>query len=198
MQQIPALSRLIGQFEKLPGIGQKTAQKMAYYIIAGDRSRATEFSDALLAARDQIRSCSHCHNFSDREVCDLCSDASRDMKKICVVEQPSDVEAMEKTKEYNGLYHVLHGLISPMNGIGPDELTLKSLLQRVHDNDIEEVIMATNPNVEGQATAMYIAKLLKPFGIKVTALALGIPVGGSLEYADSVTLSRSMENRKEI
>lgn len=198
MQQIPALNKLIGQFEKLPGIGQKTAQKMAYYMIAGDRSRATEFAEALLAARDQIRSCKHCHNFSDREVCDLCADTARDQKRICVVEQPSDVEAMEKTKEYNGLYHVLHGLISPMNGVGPDELTLKSLLQRVHDMDIEEVIMATNPNVEGQATAMYIAKLLKPFGIKVTALALGIPVGGSLEYADSVTLSRSMENRKEI
>ena len=198
MNAIPAMNRLIGQFEKLPGIGAKTAQKMAYYVLGGDRERAKEFADALNAARESIHYCARCHNFTDREICDICADKTRDGTLICVVEQPGDVETLERMKDYHGVYHVLHGLISPLDGVGPEELTVKPLLERVANEDVKEVIMATNPSVEGQTTALYIAKLLKPFGVRVTALALGIPVGGSLEYADAATLSSSIENRREI
>ncbi len=195
---IPVLNQLIAQFERLPGIGAKSAQKMAYYILAGDKRRAEEFAKVLLTAKDSIHYCEQCHALTDREKCDICNDKTRDHTTVCVVEQPGDIEAMEKMKEYHGVYHVLHGLISPLSGVGPDELTVKQLLQRVADEEIKEVIMATNPSVEGQTTALYIAKLLKPFGVKVTALALGIPVGGSLEYTDAATLSSSIENRKEL
>lgn len=198
MQFIPAFSKLVEQFEKLPGIGSKTAQKMAYYILASDKSVAKEFSEALLDAKNSIHLCQVCQNLTDKEICNICSNDKRDKTVICVVEKPSDIDVIERTRDYNGLYHVLHGLISPMNDVGPDDIKLPELLHRVSENDISEVIMATSPNVEGQATAMYIAKLLKPFEIKVTGLALGIPVGGSLEYSDSVTLARAMENRKEI
>lgn len=198
MNSIPALNQLIGQFEKLPGIGAKSAQKMAYFVLSGDKSRAEAFAQALLTAKEQIHYCEKCHSFTDRKLCDICSDKTRDAHTICVVEQPSDVEAMEKMKEYHGLYHVLHGLISPLDGVGPDDLTVRALLQRVADEEISEVIMATNPSVEGQTTALYIAKLLKPFGVRVTTLALGIPVGGSLEYSDAATLSSSIENRREL
>lgn len=198
MQFIPAFSKLVEQFEKLPGIGSKTAQKMAYYIIASDKTVATEFSDALLDAKNNIHLCQECQNLTDKEKCNFCTNEKRDSSVICVVEKPSDIDIIERTRDYDGLYHVLHGLISPMNDVGPDDIKLAELLHRISENDISEVIMATSPTVEGQATAMYIAKILKPFEVKVTGLALGIPVGGSLEYSDSVTLARAMENRKEI
>ncbi len=198
MQYIPAFAKLVEEFEKLPGIGSKTAQRMAYYIIASDKSVAKSFSDALIDAKEKIHCCSVCQNITDKSLCNICSNEKRDSSVICVVEKPSDIDVMERTKDFNGLYHVLHGLISPMNDIQPDDIKLSELLHRVSENDIEEIIMATSPTVEGQATAMYIAKLLKPFGIKVTGLALGIPVGGSLEYADSITVARAMENRREL
>ena len=198
MQYIPIFSKLVEEFEKLPGVGSKSAQKMAYYIIAADKSVAKTFADTLLEAKQKIRCCSVCQNLTDKELCSICSGDKRDRSVICVVEKPSDVDAIERTRDFNGLYHVLHGLISPMNDVGPDDIKLYELLVRVSENDINEVIMATSPNVEGQATAMYIAKLLKPFDVKVTGLALGIPVGGSLEYSDSITLARAMENRREI
>lgn len=198
MQYIPIFSKLVEEFEKLPGVGSKSAQKMAYYIIAADKSVAKTFADTLLEAKQKIRCCSVCQNLTDKELCSICSGDKRDRSVICVVEKPSDVDAIERTRDFSGLYHVLHGLISPMNDVGPDDIKLSELLVRVSENDINEVIMATSPNVEGQATAMYIAKLLKPFDVKVTGLALGIPVGGSLEYSDSITLARAMENRREI
>lgn len=198
MQYIPAFTKLVEEFEKLPGIGSKTAQKMAYYIIASDKTVAKTFADALIDAKDNIRCCSICQNITDKDICTMCSNPKRDASVVCVVEKPGDIDAVERTKDFNGLYHVLHGLISPMNDVGPDDIKLAELLHRVTEYDIKEVIMATSPTVEGQATAMYIAKLLKPFEIKVTALALGIPVGGSLEYSDSITIARAMENRREI
>lgn len=198
MQYIPIFSKLVEEFEKLPGVGSKSAQKMAYYIIAADKSVAKAFADTLIEAKQKIRCCSVCQNLTDKELCSICEGDKRNRSVICVVEKPSDVDAIERTRDYNGLYHVLHGLISPMNDVGPDDIKLSELLVRVSENDISEVIMATSPNVEGQATAMYIAKLLKPFDVKVTGLALGIPVGGSLEYSDSITLARAMENRREI
>ncbi len=198
MQYIPAFSKLVEEFEKLPGIGSKSAQKMAYYIITSDKSVAKSFSDALLDAKQKIHCCRICQNITDKDICSLCADEKRDKSVICVVEKPSDIDAVERTRDYNGMYHVLHGLISPMNDVGPDDVKLSELLVRVSENDVREIIMATSPNVEGQATAMYIAKLLKPFDVKVTGLALGIPVGGSLEYSDSITLARAIENRREI
>lgn len=198
MQFIPAFAKLVEEFEKLPGIGSKTAQKMAYYIISSDKSVAYSFADALKQAKDNIHCCEVCQNITDKTVCSICSNEKRDRSIICVVEKPSDVDVVERTKDFNGLYHVLHGLISPMNDIQPDDIKLAELLHRVSENDISEIIMATSPTVEGQATAMYIAKLLKPFGIKVTGLALGIPVGGSLDYADSITVARAIENRREL
>ncbi len=198
MQYIPTFSKLVEEFEKLPGIGSKSAQKMAYYIISADRSVAKTFAEAIMEAKDKIRCCEVCQNITDKGICALCSNEKRDHSVICVVEKPSDIDAVERTKDFNGVYHVLHGLISPMNDVGPNDIKLAELLHRVSENDIKEVIMATSPNVEGQATSMYIAKLLKPFDIKVTGLALGIPVGGSLEYSDSITLARAIENRREL
>ena len=198
MQYIPAIAKLVEEFEKLPGIGSKTAQKMAYYIVASDNSVAKSFADALIDAKSKIHCCSVCQNITDKDVCAICSSDKRDHSVICVVEKPGDVDVLERTKDYNGLYHVLHGIISPLNDVQPDDIKLAVLLQRVSENEVKEVIMAISPHVEGQATAMYISKLLKPFGIKVTGLALGIPVGGSLEYADSITVARAMENRREI
>ena len=198
MQYIPAFSKLVEEFEKLPGIGSKSAQKMAYYIITSDKSVAKSFSDALLEAKQKIHCCRICQNITDKDICSVCANEKRDKSIICVVEKPSDIDAVERTRDYNGVYHVLHGLISPMNDVGPDDIKLSEMLVRVSENDVSEIIMATRPNVEGQATAMYIAKLLKPFDVKVTGLALGIPVGGSLEYSDSITLARAIENRREI
>ncbi len=192
------LARLTEEFAKLPGIGRKTAGRLAYYVVSLPKERAEEFADAILDAHEKIRYCDICCNFTDQLICPICKSTKRDRSVICVVETPKDVIAFEKTKEYNGLYHVLHGLISPMDGIGPENLKVKELVQRLGDDEVKEVIMATNPTIEGEATAMYIAKLLNPLGVKVTRLAFGIPIGSELEYADEITLFRALEGRNEI
>lgn len=192
------LERLIEQFAKLPGIGRKGATRLAYQVLAMDRAQALEFAQAIEQAHTKIHRCRVCQNFTENEVCSICSDENRDKSTICVVENPRDVTAFERTREYRGLYHVLHGLISPMDGIGAEHLTVKELLVRLTESQVKELIMATNPTVEGEATAMYLARLVKPFGIKVTRLAYGLPVGGNLEYADEVTLGRSLANRGEL
>lgn len=197
MPNINQLNKLIEQFGKLPGVGAKTAQKMAYFILAQNDSVVKEFADTLLASKNMIHCCPRCQNLTDQALCPICGDEKR-KGAICVVEKPEDVEAMERTRTFHGTYHVLHGLISPVNGIGADQLKIRELLHRVAEEPVDEVILATSPNVEGQATALYLYKLLKPFEIKVTGLALGIPVGGTLEYADSLTLTRAMENRRSF
>ena len=190
---------LAEKFARLPGIGMKTAQRLAYYVMTMSEEDAQDFADAIINAKQKVHSCSVCQNLTELEVCPICSDSRRDGSVICVVENPKDVSAIERTHEYNGLYHVLHGLISPIDGITPDKLRIKELILRLQSDDsIEEVIMATNPTVEGDATAMYISRLLKPAGIKVTRLAFGLPVGGMLEYADEVTLFKAIENRNEM
>ena len=199
MQFFPAaLQNLADQFAKLPGIGGKTAQRLAFHVLSLPMEDAEEFSNAILEAKKQVHTCPVCQNLTDREVCQICSDPARDHSMICVVEGPRDVMAIERSKEYQGLYHVLHGLISPMNQKGPDDLTIRQLLERIQQGGVQEVIMATNPTVEGETTAMYIARLLKPLGLKVTRLASGIPMGGNLEYADEVTLFRALEGRQEL
>ena len=195
---VAPLAKLIEQFERLPGIGKKTAQRLAYYVLDLPKSEAEKFSTAILDAHEKIHYCKLCCNLTDQELCNICKNPNRDTSIICVVEDPRDVTAFERTQEFNAMYHVLHGVISPLNGVGPDQIRIKELLSRVNSGKVKEVIMATNPTVEGEATAMYISKLLKPLGIKVTRLAYGIPVGGDLEYADEVTLSRAIEGRNEI
>lgn len=195
---VASLSKLIEQFERLPGIGHKSATRLAYYILSMPESEAKKFSEAILDAHKKIHHCSICCNLTDTDVCSICSDESRDKSIICVVEDSRDVMALEKTREFNASYHVLHGVISPMNGITPDMIKIKELLARLGDDTVKEVIMATNATVEGEATAMYLSKLIKPLGVKVTRLAYGIPVGGDLEYADEVTLSRALQGRSEI
>ncbi len=192
------LEELVNQFARLPGIGRKTARRLAYSIIEQPESTAKQFADALINAKEKIRFCSVCQNFTDKEVCHICSDEKRDRSTVCVVEDPRDVAAFERTREYNGLYHVLHGVISPLDNIGPDKLKIKELIARLSTGEIKEIIMATNPTVEGEATSGYISKLIKPFGIKVSRLAYGIPVGADLEYADEYTLARALEGRNEI
>ena len=192
------LTRLIEQFERLPGIGRKSAQRLAFYVLNLPREKAEEFSKIILEAHEKIHRCPICQNLTDQELCPVCQAEDRDKTTICVVENAQDVMAFERTREYHGLYHVLHGLISPMDGVGPEQLYIKELLARIQAGGVEEVIMATNPTVEGEATAMYIARLLKPLGVKVSRLAYGIPVGGNLEYADEVTLYRALEGRNEI
>lgn len=186
------------QFAKLPGIGMKSAQKLAYHVMSMSDGEAKAFADAILNAKKTVHLCSVCQNFTDKDTCPICSDVRRDKSTVCVVEDPKDISAFERTKEYKGVYHVLHGLISPMEGKSPDDLKIKELLARVEPEGIKEVIMATNPTVEGEATAMYISKLLKPLGVKVTRLAFGLPIGGILEFADEVTLYKALENRNEI
>ena len=198
MQYIAPLANLIEHFRALPGIGQKTAVRLAYHVLDMDAAAAKSLAGAILEAKEKIDYCSTCFNLSDRNPCAICSDEKRDHSVICVVEQPQDVAAMERMHEYKGVYHVLHGALSPLEGVGPDDLRIKELLTRLYDTNVKEIIMATNPNVEGEATAMYIAKLLKPSGIKVTRIAHGLPIGGDLEYADEVTLAKAMENRREI
>lgn len=190
--------RLIEQFEKLPGIGRKSAQRLAFHTLALSEKDARAFAEAIIDAKEKLHRCPTCQNFTDRERCNICADAARDRSIICVVESPRDIMAFERTREYRGQYHVLHGLISPMDGVGPDSLTLKELVRRAAEDEVKEVVMATNPTVEGEATAMYIARLLKPFEKKVTRLAYGIPMGGNLEYADEITLFRALEGRNEI
>lgn len=200
---VPALERLADQFKKLPGIGKKSAYRIAYHILDYSEEQIREFSDALLDAKTKIRRCSICQNICDREICPICSSQSRNHNLICVVEDPRDVAAIEKINEFDGVFHVLGGVISPLDGKGPDSLSIKELLERIKKLTSEkdacvEVILATNPNVEGEATAMYISRLLKPLGVKVTRLAKGIPVGGDLEYADGVTLFKAIEGRVEM
>ena len=192
------LTRLIEQFASLPGIGVKTAQRLAFYMLTLSKEQTDAFANAVVEAHEKIKRCSICQNFTDGEVCSICSAEERDHSTICVVEGPKDVVAFERTREYNGTYHVLNGLISPMDGIGPEQLSVKELLSRLGDGKVKEVIMATNPTVEGEATAMYLSRLIKPLGVKVTRLAYGIPVGGELEYADEVTLFKALEIRNEI
>lgn len=195
---ISSLTELVKQFEKLPGIGKKTAQRLAFHILAQPKERAESFAKALVEAKEKIHFCSCCQSLTDTDLCSVCSDANRDHSVICVVESPKDVLAFEKTREYRGLYHVLHGAFSPLDGIGPEQLKIKELMARLSNTDVKEVIMATNLTVEGEATASYLSRLIKPLGLKVTRLAYGIPVGGDLEYADEKTLTRALEGRNEI
>ena len=195
---VAPLENLVDQFEKMPGIGHKTAQRLAYYVLNLSKTEADALAQAVTDAHDKIHYCSRCCNLTDKELCPVCQSPARDHGVICVVETPRDATAVENTHEFKGVYHVLHGAISPLNDVGPDNLTIKQLLARLGSEEVTEVIMATNPTVEGDATALYISKLLKPMGVRVTRLAYGIPVGGDLEYADEVTLSRAMENRIEL
>ena len=195
---VAALERLIEQFQKIPSIGRKTAQRMAFHVLDLTDEQAKEFADAIIDAHTKIHHCSLCHNITENELCPVCASANRDHTTVCVMEEPRDVLAMERTREFHGVYHVLHGAISPMNNIGPDQLTIKSLVERAASGEIKEVIMATNPTIEGDTTAMYISKLIKPFGVKVTRLAYGIPVGADIEYADDVTLMRALSGRSEL
>ena len=190
-----SLERLSEQFAKLPGIGTKTARRLAFFVLSMEDDEAKAFAEAILEARRTVHTCPRCQNLTDMELCPICTDDTRDQSVICVVADPKDVTAMEKAREYSGGYHVLHGVISPLGNVGPEDLKIRELLQRVADEDVREIIMATNPDTEGEATAMYLSRLLKPFGVHVTRLAYGIPVGGQLEYADEVTLSRALAGR---
>ena len=189
---------LAEQFAKLPGIGMKSAQRLAYHVMEMSPKEAKDFADAIVNVHKTVHLCKECQNFTDKELCPVCGDIRRDHTTICVVENPKDVTAFERTKEYKGVYHVLHGLISPIDGITPDKLKIKELLARINGGKISEVIMATNPNLEGETTAMYISKLIKPFGVNVTRIAHGVPVGGELEFADEVTLSKALKWRVEL
>lgn len=195
---INPLEILTEKFESLPGIGRKTAQRLAYFVLNMEKPDAESFAKAIIDAHEKIHYCEICCNLTDKKTCNICSDKNRDHSILCVVAEPKDVLAIEKTGEYKGVYHVLHGVLSPINAVGPDDIKLKELLNRVNNGKINEIIMATNPTVEGEATAMYVSKLLKPIGIKVTRLAYGIPIGGNLEYADEVTLSCALEGRLEL
>ena len=199
MQYFPAaLQELSDQFARLPGIGGKTAQRLAFYVLSLPMEEAQNFADAIVAAKETVHTCPVCQNLTDREVCPICNDEMRDQGLICVVAEPKDVIAMERSREFNGVYHVLHGVISPLNHITQEDVRIKELLHRVGSGTVREVIMATNPDTEGEATAMYISRLLRPMEVKVTRLAYGVPVGSQLEYADEVTLSRALEGRQEI
>lgn len=192
------MERLTEQFARLPGIGGKTAQRLAFYMLSRPEDEAEAFANAILDAKRTVRLCPICQNLTDQDLCSICADSERDHSKICVVAEPKDVVAMERAREYQGVYHVLHGVISPLNHVGPDDIRLRELLMRVGEGLVEEIIMATNPDTEGEATAMYISRLLRPMGVRVTRLAYGIPVGSQLEYADEVTLLRALEGRREI
>lgn len=198
MQYPQPLKKLISELSKLPGIGGKTAQRLAYYILSLEDKEAKELAESIVYAKEKMKYCSVCGNLTDQDPCIICSNPKRRQDVICVVESPKDVMAMERIREFDGLYHVLNGAISPIDGIGPEDINLKSLIIRLQQNDVKEIIIATNPNVEGEATAMFIAKLVKPSGIKVTRIANGIPVGGDLEYADEVTLLKAMEGRRQL
>ena len=195
---IPSLSRLSENFERIPGVGRKSAQRMAFYVLGLSDEQAQEFASSILDAKKQIHCCNICQNLTDSDTCPVCSNPARDRSVICVVEDVQDVMAFERTREFNGVYHVLHGVISPLDGIGPDQLKVRELMARLADDSVKEIIMATNPTVDGEATASYLSRQIKPMGIKVTRLAYGIPVGATLEYADDVTLSRALEGRNEI
>lgn len=192
------IAKLIDSFMKLPGIGPKTAVRLAFFVLEMNEEDVYDFAKALVGAKRNLLYCSVCHNITDRDPCLICDDSGRDRSVICVVEEPKDVIAMEKMKDYHGLYHVLHGAISPMDGIGPEDIKVPELIKRLQDDTVQEIILATNPNVEGEATATYIARLVKPVGIKTSRIAHGLPVGGDLEYADEVTLSKALEGRREL
>lgn len=195
---IVSLNELINQFSRLPGIGKKTAQRLAFSILEQPPERAKQFAEALITAREKIHFCKVCQSLTDLDVCPICSNPGRDKSVICVVEDPKDVMAFERTREFSGVYHVLHGVISPLDNVGPDDLKIKELMARLSNGDVKEIIMATNPTVEGEATASYISRLVKPMGVRVTRLAYGVPVGADLEYADEYTLARALEGRNEI
>ncbi len=196
MANVPvSLKKLMEHFAALPGVGRKSAQRLAFFVLDMPEEQAKDFADAILEAKKSIHNCKICQNLTDKEICDICASPQRDDSVICVVENPRDVMAFERLQEFNGKYHVLHGLISPLDGIGPDQIRIKELLLRLQETDVQEIIMATNPTIEGEATAMYISKLLKPLDIRVTRLAFGIPVGSELEYADNSTLNKALENR---
>ena len=192
------VARLVEEFHKLPGIGPKTAQRLTYYLIRMPEEESRALAEAILAVKERIILCSRCYNITESNPCAICDNANRDQTSICVVEEALDVLALERTRSYRGLYHVLHGVISPMNGIGPDDLKIQPLLDRLRSGEVQEVILATNPNLEGEATSMYIQRLISPLGVKVTRPARGLPVGGDLEYADEVTLARAIEGRQEF
>ena len=194
----PSIEKLIESFERLPSIGHKTAIRLAFYILNSTQEETNEFVSSIVNAKKNLKYCSKCYNISDTDPCNICGNPKRDQSIICVVEDVRDIIAMEKTHEFKGVYHVLHGSISPMNGIGPDDIKIKELLSRLMDGQVKEVILATNPRVEGEATAMYLSKLIKPLGVKVTRIAHGIPVGGDLEYTDEITLTKALEGRREI
>jgi len=198
MQFAAPVEELIECFQRLPGIGRKSAQRLAFYVMGMEKESVAAFSAALLAAKETVFRCKICQNLTDGEVCSICKSSARDHSVICVVAEPMDVAAIERTREYRGVYHVLHGVISPLNRIGPEDLAIKELLRRIGEGEVSEVIMATDPDTTGETTAMYISGLIKPFGIKVTRLAYGVPVGGHLEYADEVTLLRAIEGRREL
>jgi recombination protein RecR len=192
------LARLINEFKRLPGIGQKSAQRIAFHVLRAGRDDAEHLAQAILDVKDKLGLCRVCNNISDSEYCQFCRDANRDAKVICVVEEPHNIVGIETTRQFQGRYHVLHGALSPLRGIGPDSLKIKGLVERIGEGEIQEVIVATNPTVEGEATAVYLARLLKPLGVKVTRIGMGIPVGSDLEFADEVTISKAMEGRREM
>ena len=195
---VAALEKLVEQFQKIPSIGRKTAQRMAFHVLDLPENEAKEFADAIMDAHTKIHHCSLCHNLTENELCPICESVTRDHSLLCVVEDPRDIPAIERTREFSGVYHVLHGTLSPMDGIGPNDIKIKELIARLMDGSVKEVILATNPKVEGEATAMYISKLIKPTGVKVTRIASGVPVGGDLECIDEMTLLRALEGRIEL
>lgn len=199
MSDLPEpMARLIEELKRLPGVGQKSAQRIAFHLLRSSQEECQRLAQAVLEMKDRIQICADCNNISDGERCSMCSDSGRDQKLLCVVEEPHNTLVIEKTRQFNGLYHVLHGALSPLRGIGPEQLKLKNLLERLHRGTIEEVIVATNPTAEGEATAVYLARLLKPLGVRVSRIGMGIPVGSDLEYVDEVTMLKSMEGRREI
>jgi recombination protein RecR len=194
----PSVTRLIDELKRLPGIGQKTAQRLAFHLLRVDREKALALSDAIREARDRVRECSICNNITDSDPCLFCSSATRNKSIICVVEEATNIQAVEKTRQFNGLYHVLGGALSPLQGVGPDQLKIKSLIERLKGATVEEIIVATNPTAEGEATSVYLSKLIKPLGVRVTRIAMGIPVGSDMEYADEVTMLKAMEGRRDV
>jgi recombination protein RecR len=194
----PSITRLIDELKRLPGIGQKTAQRLAFHLLRTDRERALALADAIREAKDRIRECSICNNITDSDPCIFCASATRDKKLICAVEDATNIQAIERTRQFNGVYHVLGGALSPLQGIGPDQLKIKSLIERLKGGSVEEIIVATNPTAEGEATSVYLSKLIKPLGVRVTRIAMGIPVGSDLEYADEVTMLKAMEGRRDL
>jgi recombination protein RecR len=194
----PSVTRLIDELKRLPGIGQKTAQRLAFYLLRVDRDQALALSDAIREAKEKVRECSICNNITDSDPCHFCASSTRNRTMICVVEEATNIQAVEKTRQFSGLYHVLGGALSPLQGVGPDQLKIKSLVERLKGGTVEEIIIATNPTAEGEATAVYLSKLLKPLGVRVTRIAMGIPVGSDLEYADEVTMSKAMEGRRDL